>query len=138
LALRASSSNALTNRILARRPGQAAVELALILPFFLLIVMGVLDLGRVFYTYEALANGTREAVRQCVLTKNMTSSQLGTAATNETGGAITITATASPGCTSSLVSGSSVTVTAQTSFTPVTAYFTGPITLTANATMVVF
>jgi Flp pilus assembly protein TadG len=135
---RTASPNTPNNGILRRHSGQALVELALVLPVFVLIVMGVLDLGRVFYTYEALANGAREAVRQCVLTKNMSNSQLGTAATNETGGAITITATASPGCTSNLTSGSSVTVTAQTTFTPVTAYFTSPITLTATATMVVF
>jgi Flp pilus assembly protein TadG len=84
-----------------RRGGQATVELALILPVFLLLVMGVLDLGRVFYTYEAIANAAREVARQCALTKNMSTSQMGTAATNETGGAITITASSTPACDSS-------------------------------------
>lgn len=123
-----------------RRGGQATVELALILPVFLLIVMGVLDLGRAFYTYEAVANAAREVARQCALTKNMSTSQMGTAATNETGGAITITATSSPACDSSMVAGSPVTVTASASFTPVTTIVisTASITISASATMVVW
>jgi Flp pilus assembly protein TadG len=54
-----------------RRPashrGQSLVEFALILPVFALIFLGVIDLGRVFYTYEAVANAAREAARYCAL-----------------------------------------------------------------------
>ena len=46
-----------------KHEGQAAVELALILPVLLLILMGLLDLGRLFYFEEALANAAREGAR---------------------------------------------------------------------------
>lgn len=46
-----------------RYRGQAAVELALILPVMLLILMGMLDLGRLFYYEEAMANAAREGAR---------------------------------------------------------------------------
>lgn len=47
--------------------GAAAVELAIVLPFLVVLVMGVVDLGRVFYAYEALANAAREGARYCAL-----------------------------------------------------------------------
>jgi Flp pilus assembly protein TadG len=43
--------------------GQSIVELAMVLPILLLIVLGCLDLGRVYSTWMALANGTREGAR---------------------------------------------------------------------------
>src|SRR5438874_6502303 len=48
--------------------GQSLVEFAFILPVFALIFLGVIDLGRVFYTYEAIANAARDAARYCALT----------------------------------------------------------------------
>jgi hypothetical protein len=47
--------------------GQAVVEFALILPLLALLTVGIVDLGRVFYTYEALANAAREGARFCAL-----------------------------------------------------------------------
>ena len=47
--------------------GGAIVEFALILPVFLLIVMMVIDLGRAFSTYEAIANAAREGARAGVI-----------------------------------------------------------------------
>ncbi len=50
-----------------RRPhgqaGQSLVEFALIVPILLMIFLGVLDLGRSFYTYISLTNAAREAAR---------------------------------------------------------------------------
>jgi Flp pilus assembly protein TadG len=43
--------------------GQSLVEFALILPILLIVFLGVLDLGRSFYTYIALTNAAREAAR---------------------------------------------------------------------------
>ena len=44
-----------------RHLGQAVVELALILPVFLFLTIGVVDLARVFAAYIALNDGVREA-----------------------------------------------------------------------------
>ncbi len=46
-----------------RRPhvGQATVEFALVLPLFLLLTIGVVDLARIFSSYIAFADGVREA-----------------------------------------------------------------------------
>ncbi|HEY7127859.1 MAG TPA: TadE/TadG family type IV pilus assembly protein [Ktedonobacterales bacterium] len=44
--------------------GQGLVELAIILPTLLLIMMGAIDLGRVFYAYTAIGNAAYQAARQ--------------------------------------------------------------------------
>jgi Flp pilus assembly protein TadG len=43
--------------------GASLVELALVLPVLLLLVGGVADFGRAFYTYIALTNASREGAR---------------------------------------------------------------------------
>ena len=43
--------------------GQNLVELALVLPFLIIIVFGVLDLGRIFFASINLTNAAREGVR---------------------------------------------------------------------------
>jgi Flp pilus assembly protein TadG len=40
------------------------VELAIVLPTLLLVLMGAIDLGRVFYAYTAISNAAYEASRQ--------------------------------------------------------------------------
>ncbi len=42
------------------RLGQSVVEMALILPLFLLLALGILDFGRAFYDYERIQNAARE------------------------------------------------------------------------------
>jgi Flp pilus assembly protein TadG len=44
--------------------GQGLVELAVVLPFLLIILMGAIDLGRVFFAYAAISNAAYEAARQ--------------------------------------------------------------------------
>jgi hypothetical protein len=44
--------------------GQGLLELALVLPFLLLLLMGAIDLGRVFFAYAAISNAAYEAARQ--------------------------------------------------------------------------
>ncbi len=41
-------------------PAQALVEFALVLPLLLLLVLGAMDLGRMFYTKMVLTNAARE------------------------------------------------------------------------------
>src|SRR5512139_1149020 len=43
--------------------GQAMVEFALALPLLLLLIFGILELGRLVFTYSSVVNASREAVR---------------------------------------------------------------------------
>jgi len=53
------------NRVCSRR-GQSMVEFALVAPLFLLLVFGILDFGRLFFTQETLQHALREAGRFAV------------------------------------------------------------------------
>jgi Flp pilus assembly protein TadG len=44
-----------------RNNGQSMVEMALMLPFLVLITMGIIEMGYYIYTYSALENATRRA-----------------------------------------------------------------------------
>ncbi len=46
-----------------RTRGQALVEFALVIPMFLLLIFGIVDLGRYVYTNNALNQAAREAAR---------------------------------------------------------------------------
>ena len=46
-----------------KRRGQSLVEFALVLPLLVLIVFGVLDLGRAFYALITITNAAREGAR---------------------------------------------------------------------------
>ncbi len=48
---------------LAGSRGQSLVELALLLPVWLLLIVGMLDLGRAFHAYMAILNAAREGAR---------------------------------------------------------------------------
>lgn len=43
--------------------GQSLVETALLFPILLLILIGIVDLGRVYYSYLQLTNAAREGAR---------------------------------------------------------------------------
>ena len=66
-----------------KRKGQAAVELALILPVILLILMGLLDLGRLFYFEVAITNAAREGARYGAAHPEKTKAQIIEQAKNE-------------------------------------------------------
>jgi Flp pilus assembly protein TadG len=46
-----------------RSPGQALVEFALVFPIFLLVLFGLIDVGRYVYTANAINQGAREGAR---------------------------------------------------------------------------
>lgn len=46
-----------------RDRGANIVEMAVVLPFLLLLLMGIADIGRAFYTYISLTNAAREGAR---------------------------------------------------------------------------
>ena len=47
--------------------GQALVEFALIVPIFVLVTVGIFDVGRAIFTYNAVSNATREALREAIV-----------------------------------------------------------------------
>ncbi len=53
-----------TRRRLQGQDGVQAVEFALVLPIFLVLVFGLIDFGLALYTKEVLANASREGARQ--------------------------------------------------------------------------
>ena len=46
-----------------RRRGQALVEFALVIPIFLLILVGLFDLGSAVFSYNSVTNAAREGAR---------------------------------------------------------------------------
>lgn len=50
--------------------GVAAVEAAIILPVLLLLIMGIIDLGRALATKQEVTHATREAVRVYAVTQD--------------------------------------------------------------------
>ena len=50
-----------------RSRGQALVEFALVVPFFLLLLFGIIEAGRFIFYYETLSNATREGARYAIV-----------------------------------------------------------------------
>lgn len=50
--------------------GQTLVEFALIIPIFILIVMGIFDVGRAIYAYTTINNAAHEAARLAIVDQN--------------------------------------------------------------------
>jgi Flp pilus assembly protein TadG len=50
--------------------GQTLVEFALIIPIFLLIVVGLFDVGRGVYSYNTMANAARAAARVAIVNQD--------------------------------------------------------------------
>ena len=51
------------SNFLRRNKGQALVEFAFVLPIILLVLMGIIEFGRIFNTYLVLTNASREGAR---------------------------------------------------------------------------
>ncbi len=124
----------------ARDRGQAVAELALLLPLLALILLGCLDLGRVFSVWLTLSNGTREGARYVAGKPSATFSEIEqvTRADIAQQGlpagevAIEVTPTARIG-------GQPVTVTARYSANLITTYLFGgqPVAIEARTGMIV-
>ena len=118
--------------------GQAIVELALFMPLLLVIVMGAVDFGRVFFAYTSVVNAAREGAMCASLGASCPAGYLAVVEDelNETlpGG---VTATVSPSPIGG--PGSTVTVTVTHEFEAITAAILSDRTfpVSASATMVV-
>lgn len=53
------------------RRGQTLVEFALVLPIFLLVLLGLFDMGRAVFYFSTLSNASREAVRLAIVDQNV-------------------------------------------------------------------
>ena len=116
------------------------VEYALGLTLFLYLVMGVVDFGRAFFTYNIVSNVAREAARYATVSSH-TSDQIVTYGTGR-GGISGITVTVVSRGTAGNPS-SPATVQASATFTPITPLISrvccsgGPLALQSRSTMYV-
>lgn len=97
----------------SRHKGQAVVEMALILPILVLLVMGCVDLGRVFYYQETITNVTREGARYGALHPSASTSSIQSDALGEANNMSGITVSVT-------ITSSDVTVVANYTFQPIT------------------
>jgi Flp pilus assembly protein TadG len=63
------------SRLVRRDDGAAMVEMAIVLPLFLLLVWGVIDFGRLLFTANSMATAVREGARQAAVLADPVSSQ---------------------------------------------------------------
>lgn len=54
-------------RLRSDRRGQAMVELAIVLPILLLVIMGIIDFGRIYHGHLAVTTAAREGARQAAI-----------------------------------------------------------------------
>jgi Flp pilus assembly protein TadG len=60
-----------TARRSSRRNGQGLVEFALVLPILLLVLFGVIDLGRAVYAYSTITNSARTGSRVAIVDQDI-------------------------------------------------------------------
>ena len=60
----------MTRHAMRDRRGQSMVELALVLPVFLLLIIGLFDIGRAVYAYNTVANSARSAARVAIVNQD--------------------------------------------------------------------
>ena len=123
----------------ARRRGAAATEFAIVAPVFLLLVIGILELGRALMVQQVLINASRVGARQAV-TLGATAGAVQTAVEDYTANVavpgVTVDVSPDP---ASAVAGDPITVTASVPFNAVSwlpsPWFLGGKTLTASSRM---
>lgn len=122
--------------------GQSLVELALLLPVLLLIMAGVLDLGRAFHAYITITNAAREGARYASLHPEDTAGVFDRASQEAENSGIDLCGPGSP-CVldfPEIAPGEPITVTVEYEFEPITGLIFGgqAFTIGASAAMVQF
>ena len=123
------------------RRGVAAVEFAIVVPIFVLLVFGLIELGRSFMVQQILTNASREGARRAIIegsttteVKNLVGDYLG--ATSVSSG---YTVTVSPNITPALGLGDPITVSVSVPYSAVSwmpsAWWMGGATMSATSTM---
>ncbi|WP_284507236.1 TadE/TadG family type IV pilus assembly protein [Caballeronia sp. ATUFL_M2_KS44] len=144
---RSSAGKSRGRRVSVRENGSVAIEFVIVLPFMLLVLVGIIDVTLMLYDKAAIANAARVAARAgtCVSVPPLTTSQVSATATAALNGVLvsgkssnvpTVTVNQSNGTTT----GSPLSVTVSypyqglfvgSAFTTLT----GPISLSATAVM---
>jgi len=89
--------------------GSELVEMAIVLPIFILLIMGIMDFGFLFQRYELVLNGAREGARLAVTDDTLTDPDIELRVQNYLNNAgLTGTATATAGDSTMTVSGVSI------------------------------
>lgn len=128
----------MVRKLIDSRKGQALVEMALVLPILILILMGIIEFGRVLNAYLIITNASREGARYAAI--HNTDAQIQTTVSNLTTtlNQSDISVTISPSY-AYRTSGTAVTVTVGYSvdiITPImSAVIPNPYPLSAQTTM---
>lgn len=121
------------------RRGAAAVELAVVLPLFFLLIFGMIEYGRLVMVQQIITNAAREGARVAILTTATTSSVTTAVTSYLTNAGITgETVTVSPSPPSSAAAGTGVTVTVSIPYKSVswfTPIYLGSTTMTSSVVM---
>src|SRR5579884_1397433 len=123
-----------------RERGQTLVEMALVLPVFLLFVMGIFDLGRAVLLGNTVAEAARQGARYAVVAPTDCTGIKAAAASAASGVAQIPSSSVTINESSGIDTGKPVTITVTSSFTPVTpliatAMKASTITITRASTM---
>ena len=112
------------NRSARDDSGAAAVEFALVLPILLVLVFGIVDFGRLYFTQITLTDAAREGARVLALEgasgSGYTAAQADTDAQTRVLGAVTGVSGTVAVTTGACTTGQPVTVTATTDFSFIT------------------
>ena len=137
--------------------GLALVEFALLLPFFLVMTLGIVDIGRVYAESVQLANSAKEGAAyaqthplsqfasgaNCADPDNIAYHALTEDGTKRADFSVTVTPNVGCAATSTdqaIAPGSTVTVKVSTPFYPLTPFLsvvTGPLTVSSSVSVVV-
>lgn len=122
-----------------KRRGVAAVEFAIVAPFLILLVFGIIECGRAIMVQQVLTNASREGARRAILEATTTSEVTTIVSDYLTNGSIAgATVTVSPTPLSSAGFGDPVTVTVSVPYDQVSwipPWFMGGRTLSASTQM---
>ena len=124
------------NPLQPREGGNALVEFALIFPFLVLIIAGIIDLGQGVYAYGVVASAAREGARFAITDPHndsgiVSQAKANTAALNPSQVNVT------KGCfPNSCSAGGWITVTVTYNWQPITLYFS-PLTLRGSSVMTI-
>jgi Flp pilus assembly protein TadG len=125
--------------------GQSLVEFAMVFPVFILILIGLFDLGRAVFAFNTLSNASRESARVAIV--NQTESDVEAEAMKQgvslglTPGEVTVAYLGHDGtgtCSAPYGVGCRASVTVQYTFvaaTPVIGQLIGPFTMTSTTEM---